>query len=85
MKPNNIDAQYYEQTDFSNYMKKNAGKRKVILSKRITINIPSDTYDKANAIDQLIGTGYQNVLKTAMGIGINKLFNDLSDKKKKKS
>ncbi len=69
-----IDPSYYENTDFSEYMKKNKDKVKVYKLKRITINIPPDIYQTALQLNQEFGIGYQNLLKVAMRLGLNQLI-----------
>jgi hypothetical protein len=69
-----IDPSYYDNTDFSEYMKKNKNKAKGYKLKRITINIPPDIYQTALQLNQEFGIGYQNLLKVAMRLGLNQLI-----------
>lgn len=74
---------YYEKTDFSDLIKRNgqsAGKN----AKRITLNISGQIYDEANELDSYMRMGYQNVLKTAMTIGLTELCNQVSNHTVKK-
>ena len=72
---------YYEKTDFSGIMKSRTGKRLVPAVKRITINISERIYDEANELDSYLSMGYQNVLKTAMTIGLTALYSQVSSHK----
>jgi hypothetical protein len=56
-------------------MIKNSGKKKVIKTriKRITINITEKLYNEAHEMDSYMGMGYQNVLKTAITLGLRDL------------
>ena len=44
------------------------------MAKRITMNISERVYNEANELDSYLSMGYQNVLKTAMTIGLTELF-----------
>ena len=77
-----ISAKYYEETDFSEMMK--TSERKKFLSipkKQITINISEAAYADANQLDQFMNMGYQNVLKTAIALGLNDLHKAIYEKK----
>lgn len=81
-KNNSISSNYYEETDFSEMMK--ASKRKKILGapkKRITMNISEEAYADANELDRFMNMGYQNVLKTAIALGLNDLHSAIYEKK----
>jgi len=78
---NNSRAKYYEETDFSDVMRKKHGKRVAPLVKRITMNISERVYDEANELDGYLGMGYQNVLKTAMTLGLTDLYHQVSSHK----
>jgi predicted DNA binding CopG/RHH family protein len=71
-------AEYYEKTDFSGLMHSRRGRRKIPRVKRITINISEKVFQEANNLDSYMGMGYQNVLKAAMTLGINELYNKVS-------
>lgn len=71
---------FYETTDFSELIKKSKGKINRA-SKRITINISNTIYEEANELDNYMQMGYQNVLKTAMSLGITELYNQVSKHK----
>jgi hypothetical protein len=77
-----IKTDYYENTDFSNLMKTSRLK-KVIRSnpKRITINISEEIYSETHNLDRYMNMGYQNVLKTAMFLGLKDLEKHIIDKK----
>ena len=75
MKKKEIDTKYYEETDFSSLMTKS--KKKIVSpakTKRITMNISEIAYNEAHEIDQYLNMGYQNVLKTAIILGLNDLY-----------
>ena len=74
-------SDYYEKTDFSEHMKNSVGTRQIRLgqTKRITINITKATFDEAHELDASLGMGYQNVLKTAMFIGLKQLREKAKD------
>ena len=77
----NSRANYYEGTDFTGVMKNKHGKRVSPNVKRITMNISERVYDEANELDAYLGMGYQNVLKTAMTIGLTDLYHQVSSHK----
>ncbi len=82
MKENEIDTSYYEKTDFSSLIK--SSKKKTISpakTKRITMNISEIAYDEAHEIDQYLNMGYQNVLKTAIILGLNDLYQKINTNK----
>lgn len=81
MKKNNEIAEYYEKTDFSNLMKTRKGRRITPTVKRITINISERIYKEANELDAYMSMGYQNVLKTAMTLGLTELYHQVSTHK----
>ena len=76
----NDQIKYYENTDFSNLLKMK-GKKLEGTAKRITLNISEKIYDEANELDSYMRMGYQNVLKTAMTIGLTELYNQVSNHK----
>jgi hypothetical protein len=76
----NDQIKYYENTDFSNLIKIKGGKIGGT-AKRITLNISEKIYDEANELDSYMRMGYQNVLKTAMTIGLTELYNQVSNHK----
>jgi hypothetical protein len=69
---------YYEKTDFSALIKAKKGVRVGKTVKRITLNISDQIYSEANQLDLYMRMGYQNVLKSAMTIGLTELYNHLS-------
>jgi|WetSurMetagenome_2_1015567.scaffolds.fasta_scaffold53621_2 hypothetical protein len=79
----NKKAKYYDTTDFSDLMRAKKGKKTGFPAKRITLNISDRIYDEANELDQYMRMGYQNVLKTAMTIGLTELFDHVSHHKMK--
>jgi hypothetical protein len=81
MKKNKELAAYYEQTDFSNLMKTQKGRRIVPTVKRITINISERIYKEANELDAYMSMGYQNVLKAAMTLGLSELYHQVATHK----
>jgi len=78
-----VDTSYYEKSDFSTLMR-NSGKKKYLSAKtkRVTMNISELAYEEAHEIDKFMNMGYQNVLKTAIMLGLNDLFSQLISKKK---
>jgi hypothetical protein len=81
-----IDASYYDKTDLSGMMMQADKKKKVYKAKtkRITMNITHEAYEDAHDLDRFMGMGYQNVLKTAMGMGLKDLHAIVLREKKKK-
>ena len=77
-------AEFYEKNDLSTMMVKNRAKKKVFNknTKRVTMNISFESYEDANKLNRLMGMGYQNVLKTAMLLGLRDLRTLLEKKKK---
>ena len=47
----------------------------------ITINISERVYSEANELDNYLNMGYQNVLKTAMAMGLTELYHQVSSHK----
>jgi hypothetical protein len=77
-----IDARYYENTDFSLYMKKSARKKIFgVKNRRVTMNISEEAFIDANKLDKVMNMGYQNVLKAAISIGLNDLHRLVHEKK----
>ena len=82
MHKNNISEKYYEKSDFGTLLKSSTKKRIVgKQNKRITINISEDIFDEAHVLDKFMSMGYQNVLKTAMTLGINQLQHTIAEQK----
>jgi hypothetical protein len=81
MKKNNSRARYYEQTDFSGLMRSRKGRRLTPSVKRITINISERIYNEAKELDDYMTMGYQNVLKTAMTLGLSELYHQVASHK----
>ena len=77
----NNRAKYYEDTNFAELLKRQKGKKVGFAAKRITLNISDRIYNEANQLDQYMRMGYQNVLKTAMTIGLTELFDHVSHHK----
>ena len=73
---NENKATYYENSDFSELLHKGRKVGKTL--KRITLNISNQIYDEANELDTYMNMGYQNVLKTAMTIGLTQLYDQVS-------
>ncbi len=69
-----IETSYYENNDFSSELK-DSGVIKYAKAgtKRITMNISELVYADANELDKYMKMGYQNVLKTAIILGLNDL------------
>ena len=65
--------------------KKNSKKKKYssAQTKRITMNISELVYEDAHELDKYMNMGYQNVLKTAIILGLNDLFEQINSKKNK--
>jgi len=74
-------VKYYEETDFSSIMKSGKGKKVIPVAKRITMNISERIYNEANELDGYLSMGYQNVLKTAITIGLTELYHQVSSHK----
>jgi hypothetical protein len=70
-------AEYYEKTNFSKLMKSKKGRHVIPFVKRITINISERIYQEANELDTYMSMGYQNILKTAMTLGLHELYNQV--------
>ena len=81
MKKSKSRISYYEETDFSEMMKNQKGKKVVPLVKRVTMNISDKIYQEAHELDGYLSMGYQNVLKTAMTLGISALYHQVSSHK----
>jgi hypothetical protein len=62
-------------------MKIQKGRKNIPAAKRITMNISERIYDEANELDTYLSMGYQNVLKTAMTIGLTELYHQVSSHK----
>ena len=77
MNSKKIDVSYYENNDLSEIMKQTRTAKKVVKTRRVTMNIPLSTYVEANNLDKSAGMGYQNVLKMAMVIGLHTLQNQI--------
>lgn len=71
-------ARHYEVTDFSGVMARTRGRKVTPVAKRITMNISERVYNEANELDSYFSMGYQNVLKTAMTIGLTELYHQVS-------
>lgn len=78
MKKSKSRAAYYEETDFTETMKRNKGRRVIPAVKRVTMNISEKVYQEAHELDGYLSMGYQNVLKTAMTLGLSQLFHQVS-------
>lgn len=86
-KSKQIDASFYEKNDLSEMMIQ-AGKKKKVYkakTKRITMNITHEAYESAHDLDRFMGMGYQNVLKTAIVLGLKDLQTIVEKDKKKKN
>ena len=72
-------ADYYEQKDFSGEWDDSAKKGSLVVNKvsapvkRVNMNISEDLYRMALDIDSTLSMGYQNVLKTALLLGLTEL------------
>jgi len=62
-------------------MKKQRSRKIGPVAKRITLNISDTIYNEANELDSYMRMGYQNVLKTAMTIGLTELYSQVSKHK----
>jgi len=84
-KSKQIDASYYEDNDLSGMMLQADKKKKVYKArtKRITMNITHEAYEDAHDLDRFMGMGYQNVLKTAIVLGLKDLHAIVVRDKKK--
>lgn len=70
-----IDAGYYENNDLSEMMKETEKRAKIYKARkrRVTMNLPNNSYHDAVDLDQHLGVGYQNVLKVAMYLGLQEM------------
>jgi hypothetical protein len=76
-------AAYYEKNGFSTLIHDSKGKIfSPAITKRITMNISELAYQEAHVLDKWMNMGYQNVLKTAIILGLNDLFNQINLKRK---
>jgi len=72
-------AEYYERKDFSSEWDEAAGNGSLVVNsvatpiKRVNMNISEDLYKMALDIDSTLSMGYQNVLKTALLLGLTEL------------
>jgi hypothetical protein len=75
---------YYENTDFSDYLKKNKKKTTITKPKikRVTINLSEPVCQSALLLDEYLNMGYQNVLKAALFVGLQQLSNQQKELKK---
>ena len=75
-------AKYYEENDFSSYLK-NADIKELRGEsiKRITMNISDKSFVEANELDGYMNLGYQNVLKVAIALGLNDLRKAIIERK----
>jgi hypothetical protein len=82
MSKKSMDVRYYENTDFSGPMK-TCDRKKVfgVKNRRVTMNISEQAFIDANELDKFMNMGYQNVLKTAITIGLNDIHRLVFDKK----
>jgi len=81
-----ISASFYEKNDFSSQIRGSKKKKYIAAkTKRITMNISELAYDEAQEIDKYMNMGYQNVLKAAIMLGLNDLFDQMNSKKKSTS
>lgn len=81
MKKNKSRTAYYEETDFSEAMKRHQGRRVIPQIKRVTMNISDKIFQEAHELDGYLSMGYQNVLKTAMTLGLSQLYHQVSSHK----
>ena len=78
----NDNAKYYEESNFGELIKSAKNKRIVGKKiKRITMNISEEIFNEAHILDKFMNMGYQNVLKTAITLGINQLQQTISEQK----
>jgi|GEM_PF-3587576 hypothetical protein len=82
MSKESIDVHYYENTDFSEHMKTSERKKIFgVKNRRVTMNISEQAFIDANELDKFMNMGYQNVLKTAITIGLNDIHRLVFEKK----
>jgi len=78
-------ADHYERKDFSGEWEASARDGSLIVNKvaapvkRVNMNISEDLYKLALDIDSTLSMGYQNVLKTALLLGLTELQKRRSD------
>ena len=83
MEKSGIDASYYENNDFSIELKDSGViKYSKTGTKRITMNISELAYVDAHELDKYMNMGYQNVLKTAIILGLNDLYEQVNANRK---
>ena len=83
MKKKGTSAAYYEKNDFSELIYNSKGEKfSPAVTKRITMNISELAYKEAHILDKWMNMGYQNVLKTAIILGLNDLFGQINLKRK---
>jgi len=83
MSKKTINEKYYEQSDFSNLINTSSQKKYVSAkTKRVTMNISENAFEEAHEIDKFLNMGYQNVLKTAIMLGLNDLYAQVNQKRK---
>ena len=82
-KKQSVSTDYYDETDFSEMMKTSNSRKKIfgVVKKRITMNISEEFYIDANELDKFMNMGYQNVLKTAIALGLKDLHDVIYNKK----
>lgn len=76
----NIDADFYENNDLSAMMVRDSAKVAKPMTQRITINISMEIYNDAHKLDAVMGMGYQNVIKTAILLGMRDLREIINQK-----
>jgi hypothetical protein len=82
MSKESIDVHYYENTDFSEHMKTSERKKIFgVKNRRVTMNISEQAFIDANELDKFMNMGYQNVLKTAIAIGLSDIHRLVFEKK----
>jgi hypothetical protein len=62
---------------------KTSDRKKVfgVKNRRVTMNISEQAFIEANELDKFMNMGYQNVLKTAITIGLNDIHRLVFNKK----
>ena len=76
-----VKARFYGKSDVAGVVKPKKGPESASSTKRITMNISERIYNEANDLDEYFNMGYQNVLKTAIAVGLTELYHQVSSHK----
>jgi len=76
-----VKARFYGKSDAAGVVKPKKELNSGFSTKRITMNISERIYNEANDLDEYFHMGYQNVLKTAIAVGLTELYHQVSSHK----